>query len=87
MALARALATRLRLLVLDEPTTGLDTETEHLICQRLGALSDITLIRVTHSAAALSITQRLVVLEQGRLLADGPTERLLLISAKSDNSA
>ena len=87
VALARALATRPRLLLLDEPTTGLDTENEHLIIQRLKDLPEITLIMVTHSAAALSITQRLVVLEQGRLLADGPTERLLLTSAKSVNSA
>ena len=62
-------------------------ETENLIIQRLAKLPEITLIMVTHSAAALSITQRLVVLEQGRLLADGPTERLLLTSAKSANSA
>lgn len=78
VALARALATRPRLLLLDEPTTGLDTETEQLIVQRLAALRDITLVMVTHSAAALSITERLIVLEQGRLLADGPTERLLI---------
>jgi ABC-type bacteriocin/lantibiotic exporter with double-glycine peptidase domain len=78
VALARALATRPRLLLLDEPTTGLDTETEKTIVERLAALSDVTLIMVTHSAAALAITQRLVVLEHGQLLADGPTAKLLV---------
>ncbi len=83
VALARALATRPRLLLLDEPTTGLDTETEKTIVQRLGSLQDVTLVMVTHSAAALAITERLIVLEQGRLLADGPTRELLLTNPKS----
>jgi ABC-type bacteriocin/lantibiotic exporter with double-glycine peptidase domain len=78
VALARALAQRPRILLLDEPTSGLDTESENAIVSRLGEIKDLSLIVVSHSARVLSLTQRLVVLEQGRLLADGRTEQLLL---------
>lgn len=78
VALARALAQRPRILLLDEPTSGLDTESENAIVQRLSALQNISLIIVSHSARALSLTRRLVVLEQGRVLADGPTRELLV---------
>ena len=82
VALARAFAQRPRILLLDEPTSGLDTESETAIVQRMSALSDTSLIVVSHSARALSLTQRLVVLEQGQVIADGPT-RDLLINEKS----
>ena len=77
VALARAVAPRPRVLLLDEPTAGLDTESEQRIMQRLGEWLDVSLIMVSHSARALALTQRLVVLEDGRLLADGPTAQLL----------
>jgi ABC-type bacteriocin/lantibiotic exporter with double-glycine peptidase domain len=77
VALARAMAQRPRILLLDEPTSGLDTESENAIVSRLAALTDLSLIVVSHSARVLSLTHRLVVLEQGRLLADGPTQQLL----------
>ena len=78
VALARALAQRPRILLLDEPTSGLDTESENNIVHRLSKLTDISLIIVSHSSRALSLTQRLVVLEQGRVLADGLTRDLLV---------
>jgi len=80
VALARALAMRPRILLLDEPTSGLDTESETLIAQRLAELKDTSLIVVTHSARLLSLTERLVVLEKGRVLADGLTAKMLVSS-------
>lgn len=77
VALARCLAPQPRILLLDEPTSGLDTESEKLIIDRLAQLQGVTLIIATHSAKVLSITQRVVVLEHGRLLADGLTQKLL----------
>jgi ABC-type bacteriocin/lantibiotic exporter with double-glycine peptidase domain len=77
IALARALASQPRILLLDEPTAGLDTESEQIIIKRLAELQNVTLILVTHSSAALSITERLVVLEQGKVLADGETKKML----------
>lgn len=77
VALARAVAPRPRVLLLDEPTAGLDTESEERIMARLAEWLDLSLIMVSHSARALALTQRLVVLEDGRLLADGPTDQLL----------
>jgi ABC-type bacteriocin/lantibiotic exporter with double-glycine peptidase domain len=77
VALARCLAPKPRIILLDEPTSGLDTESEKLIIDRLSQLQGVTLLIATHSAKVLSITQRIVVLEHGRLLADGPTQKLL----------
>jgi len=77
VALARAVAPRPRVLLLDEPTAGLDTESEHRIMERLSGWQGVSLIMVSHSARALSLTQRLIVLEDVLLMEDGPTEKLL----------
>ena len=78
VALARVFATQPKVLLLDEPTNGLDTETENLIIERLGQLQDITLVVVSHNSRVLRMTQRLVVLEQGKVIADGLTEKMLV---------
>jgi len=77
VALARVFATQPKVLLLDEPSNGLDTETERTLVERLKALTDVTLVVVSHSAAMLSATKRLVVLDKGRVLADGATDKLL----------
>lgn len=80
VALARALAIEAKVLVLDEPSNGLDPESEALLIQRLSHIKGATLILVTHSARLLSMTNRVIALEQGKLLADGATSEILLSS-------
>jgi ATP-binding cassette subfamily C protein LapB len=77
VALARALAQNARVVLLDEPTNGLDPESERLLVARLAELKDVTLLLVTHSSRMLGLTQRVIVLEQGRLVADGETTALV----------
>lgn len=91
VSLARALALRPKILLLDEPTSGLDTESELAIVERLASLKHMGLVMVTHSQRALALTDRIIVLEQGKLLADGKTKDLWINpqatqSARSDSS-
>lgn len=80
IALARTLAQNARILLLDEPTQGLDSDTEQTIVKRLNSQlpRENTLILTTHSSAVLSLTQRIIALDQGKIVADGPTEKLLV---------
>jgi len=82
VALARALAQPSRILLLDEPTLGLDPEGERLLAERLPKLLDSStvLIMTTHSSVMLQTVQRIIALDGGRLVADGPREKLLTIS-------
>ncbi|HWA60443.1 MAG TPA: type I secretion system permease/ATPase [Caulobacteraceae bacterium] len=84
MALARALVSPGRLLFLDEPTGAMDTASEQLFIERLGkALGpDHTLIVSTHRHAMLALVDRLIVMDAGRVLADGPKEQVLSVLAQ-----
>jgi len=81
VALARAFAQSSRILLLDEPTLGLDPESERLLAERLPTLlgDSSVLIMTTHSSIMLSTVQRVIALDGGRVVADGPREKLVTI--------
>jgi ATP-binding cassette subfamily C protein CydCD len=72
VALARAFLKNAPLLLLDEPTASLDTCTEARILAHLNSWSrGRTLFMATHRAAPLALADRILVLDKGRLVADG----------------
>lgn len=79
MVMARALIDPCQLLFLDEPTGAMDTMTEKMFIERLtkAIKPDQTLIVCTHRNALLSIVDRLIVVDQGRIIADGPRDKIL----------
>jgi ATP-binding cassette, subfamily C, bacterial LapB len=78
IAVARALLLDPPILVLDEPTSAMDNGAENRFKQRLGEiLAGKTLILVTHRASLLSLVERLIVLDAGRVVADGPKDEVL----------
>jgi lipooligosaccharide transport system ATP-binding protein len=80
LILARALINQPELLVLDEPTTGLDPQARQLIWQRLRSLlgQGKTLILTTHyMEEAERLCDRLVIMDQGRILVSGSPHDLI----------
>ena len=81
VALARALAQPCRILLLDEPTQGLDPDSERQLAQRLPELlgDETVLIMTTHSIIMLALARRVIAMDGGRVVADGPREKLVSI--------
>jgi ABC-type bacteriocin/lantibiotic exporter with double-glycine peptidase domain len=66
-------------LLLDEPTVGLDQATEAGIVSRLrGWSKGRTMVVATHSMALVNAADRLIVVEGGKVVADGPRDRVLV---------
>jgi ATP-binding cassette subfamily C protein LapB len=76
-AIARALLHRPRLLLLDEPSSMVDPATEQKLIARLRALPETTIVLVTHRMAMLALVDRLIVMDRGRVIADGPRDEVL----------
>src|SRR5688572_5451281 len=78
IAIARALAGNPPILVFDEPTSAMDTQTEDALIQRLQVeAASKTLIVITHRPSMLKLVRRIVIVEAGRIVADGPRDEIL----------
>ena len=79
LILARALVSPSKLLFLDEPTGSMDTQTEVYFIDHLKTALDAgqTLVVATHRHNMLSIVDRLIVIDAGRIIADGPRDEVL----------
>ncbi len=79
LVLARALVSPSKLLFLDEPTGSMDTQTEMYFIEHLktALAPDQTLLVSTHRNNMLSIVNRLIVIDAGKVIADGPRDEVL----------
>ncbi|RTL33802.1 MAG: type I secretion system permease/ATPase [Burkholderiales bacterium] len=78
VALARALVTRPQILLMDEPTSSMDAQSEMAFLRQLrDAAGSATLVVVTHRPAVLELVQRIVVVDAGRVVMDGPRDQVL----------
>lgn len=78
IAIARAALLEPPVLLLDEPTGAMDYASESQFKERLRAFAeDKTLVVVTHRSSLLDLATRVIVLDEGRVVADGPREQVL----------
>ena len=78
VAVARAFLLNPKILVLDEPTSDMDRNSEERFKKRLAhQLHDKTLILVTHKTSMLALVDRIIIMDAGTILADGPKEQIL----------
>lgn len=78
VGIARAVLHNAPILLLDEPTSAMDFSTEAHITQRLGDFAQgKTVLLVTHRTSLLSFVNRVIVVDNGRIVADGPRDRIM----------
>jgi len=78
VAVGRGLMAKPKILLLDEPTSSLDNTSEERLKQQLAEIvADKTLLLVTHRTSMLSLVDRLVIVDRGQIVADGPKASIL----------
>ena len=73
----RALISDPGIILLDEPTNSMDKQTEKNFINRLqNIVQDKTLIIVTHKTSLLQLVDRVIIIENGKIVVDGPKEEV-----------
>ena len=78
VCVARALVGDPKIVLLDEPSSAMDSTTERQLLEKLRTyLSGRTLVLITHRGTLLDLVDRVVAVDQGKIVADGPKEAML----------
>lgn len=86
--LSRLIVRNPQIVLLDEPTASMDEQLEAWVIRQLQQwLTGRTLVLVTHRPALLTLVDRIVVMENGKVVADGPRDTLLKQAARNSNVA
>lgn len=84
VTLARALVSDPNILILDEPTNSMDDLSENIFKRNLKSIiENKTLILITHKPSMLSLVDRLIVINDGKIIADGQKEQIIAKFADS----
>ena len=79
VAIARALLLDPAILLMDEPTNSMDSASEQQFKNQMSSIAQgKTLLLVTHKASLLDVVDRVIVLNEGKVLADGPRDKVLV---------
>lgn len=78
VGIARAVLHQAPILLLDEPTSAMDFSTEAQVTRKVAEFAqDRTVVLVTHRTSMLALVERVIVVDGGRIVADGPRDRIL----------
>ena len=78
IALARAIVHRPTHFILDEPTSAMDMNAENIFISQMGSImQDSTMLIVTHRMPLLNLVDRIIVMNEGQIVEDGPKEEII----------
>jgi len=78
LAIARALVRKAPVIMMDEPSSAMDSNSENGLISRLKKeLEGRTLLMVTHRPSLLALVDRIIVMDQGKIVANGPKDEVL----------